>query len=72
MGMGCGCKGGGKNCDCPDCKRNRGEFHPIRREGKGKAEVIAKSTGKPLERHPIPLGRARAQLRAIEARKRGY
>lgn len=44
-------------------------FHPIRDRGKGKAVVIAKSTGKPLEKHPISKARADAQLRAVEFHK---
>lgn len=64
----CGCSGD-KKCDCPDCKRKRA-FKAIR-ERKGGDVVIAKSTGKPLENHPIPRSRALAQLRAIEAKKHG-
>jgi len=44
-------------------------FHAIRDRGKGKAVVIAKSTGKPLEKHPISKARADAQLRAVEFHK---
>jgi hypothetical protein len=43
-------------------------FHPIRKV-KGGDVVIARSTGKPLEKHPIPKARAEAQLRAVEMHK---
>jgi len=44
------------------------KFTPIRKSGKG-YKVIARSTGKPLSRKPLPKARAQAQLRAIEFRK---
>lgn len=57
----------GKGCGCMSCKAKA--FKAIRNRGKGKAVVIAKSTGKALEKKPIPRSRALAQLRAIEAEK---
>lgn len=62
----CGDKGG---CGCAKCKAKA--FKAIRDRADGKAVVIAKSTGEPLEKKPIPRARALAQLRAIEAKKHG-
>lgn len=45
-------------------------FHPIRKRGSGYV-VIAKSTGKALEKHPTSKANADAQLRAVEAHKHG-
>jgi hypothetical protein len=45
-------------------------FHALHQE-KGGTVVIARSTGKPLSKKPLPRKRAIAQLGAIEARQRG-
>lgn len=47
------------------------KFKAIKKTGNGKAEVISKKTGKPLDKHPIPVARAKRQLGAIEASKHG-
>lgn len=39
------------------------------RKVKGGEKVIAKSTGKPLSKKPLPRARALAQLRAVEFHK---
>src|SRR6185312_2179201 len=43
-------------------------FHPEHKV-KGGYKLIAKSTGKPLEKHPISKARVDAQLRAVEFHK---
>lgn len=45
-------------------------FHPIRKIHGG-FKVIAKSTGKPLSKHPLSKEKAGAQLRAVEYFKHG-
>ena len=50
--------------------RERGEFHPLRRVHGG-MKVIAKSTGKPLSKHPLSSAMAHKQLAAIEWRQHG-
>lgn len=45
-------------------------FKAIRKSGSG-FKVIAKSTGQPLSKKPLPRATAVAQLRAVEANKHG-
>lgn len=44
-------------------------FHALRQAKNGDYKVIARSTGKPLSKKPLPKKRALAQLRAVEFHK---
>ena len=39
----------------------------IRSSGSGKAQVVKTATGEPMSKKPIPLARAKAQMRALYA-----
>jgi hypothetical protein len=39
----------------------------IRSAGHGKAQVVKTATGEPLSKKPIPIARAKAQMRAVYA-----
>lgn len=48
-----------------DNERSEGTFHPLRKVHGG-MKVIAKSTGKPLSKHPLSPAMAHRQLAAVE------